>query len=142
MTRTITLSDDHWQTISDALSDFCDEGPPDSPWKSPGLEAAQAALDAALAQPEWPVQDDKTLKSIRETTPRYRMSVIVRTNDSAIDTRMIVIGKALDLSKEILESVSLPERLPPFLYSPATIAECAGGPCQQGPEYCDCGAMP
>jgi hypothetical protein len=114
MTRTITLSDEHWQTISDALSDFCDEGPPDAPWKSPGLEAAQAALDAALAQPEWPVQDDKTLRSIRETTPRYRMSVIVRTNDSAIDTRMIVIWKALDLSKEIFESISLPEQLPPL----------------------------
>jgi hypothetical protein len=40
------------------------------------------------------------------------MSVIVSTNDSAIDTRMIVIWKALDLSKEILESVSLPEQLP------------------------------
>jgi hypothetical protein len=66
MTRTITLSDDHWQTISDALSDFCDEGPPDG-WicrwesQSSGLSAAKAALDAALAQPEQPVQDDKTL---------------------------------------------------------------------------------
>ena len=50
MTRTITLSDDHWQTISDALSDFCDEGPPDW-WKSPVLSAAQAALDAALSPP-------------------------------------------------------------------------------------------
>ena len=66
---------------------------------------------AALAQPK---QDDKTLKSIRETTPRYRMSVIVSTNDSAIDTRMNVIWQALDLSKEILESVSLPEQLPPL----------------------------
>jgi hypothetical protein len=65
----------------------------------------------ALAQPE---QDDKTLKSIRETTPRYRMSVIVSTNDSAIDTRMNVIWQALDLNKEILESVSLPEQLPPL----------------------------
>ena len=65
----------------------------------------------ALAQPE---QDDKTLKFIRETTPRYRMSVIVSTNDSAIDTRMNVIWQALDLSKEILESVSLPEQLPPL----------------------------
>jgi hypothetical protein len=65
---------------------------------------------AALAQPD---QDDKTLKAIRETTPRYRMSVIVSTNDSAIDTRMHVIWQALDPSKEILESVSLPEQLPP-----------------------------
>jgi len=29
----------------------------------------------------------------------------------------------------------------PFLYSPVTIAECAGGPCQYGPEYCDCGSL-
>ena len=72
----------------------------------------QAVEDArvALAQPE---QDDKTLNAIRETTPRYRMSVIVSTNDSAIDTRMNVIWQALDLSKEILESVSFPEQLPP-----------------------------
>jgi hypothetical protein len=73
--------------------------------------AVIAKARAALAQPE---QDDKTLKSIRETTPRYRMSVIVSTNDSAIDTRMNVIWQALDLSKEILESVSLPEQLPPL----------------------------
>jgi hypothetical protein len=66
---------------------------------------------AALAKPD---QDDKTLKAIRETTPRYRMSVIVSTNDSAIDTRMNVIWQALDPSKEILESVSLPEQLPPL----------------------------
>ena len=66
---------------------------------------------AALAQPD---QDDKTLNAIRETTPRYRMSVIVSTTDSAIDTRMNVIWQALDLSKEILESVSLPEQLPPL----------------------------
>ena len=71
--------------------------------------AAKARI--ALAQPD---QDDKTLKAIRETTPRYRMSVIVSTNDSAIDTRMHVIWQALDLSKEILESVSLPEQLPPL----------------------------
>ena len=73
--------------------------------------AVIAKARAALAQPE---QDDKTLKSIRETTPRYRMSVIVSTNDSAIDTRMNVIWQALDLNKEILESVSLPEQLPPL----------------------------
>jgi hypothetical protein len=66
---------------------------------------------AALAQLD---QDDKTLKAIRETTPRYRMSVIVSTKDSAIDVRMNVIWQALDLSKEILELVSLPEQLPPL----------------------------
>ena len=64
-----------------------------------------------LVQPD---QDDKTLNAIRETTPRYRMSVIVSTTDSAIDTRINVIWQALDLSKEILESVSLPEQLPPL----------------------------
>jgi len=75
------------------------------------LMAAMAASAAALAQLD---QDDKTLNAIRETTPRYRMSVIVSTTDSAIDTRMSVIWQALDLSKEILESVSLPEQLPPL----------------------------
>ena len=77
----------------------------------PSSSALVQRTRAALAQPE---QDDKTLKSIRATTPRYRMSVIVSTNDSAIDTRMNVIWQALDLSKEILESVSLPEQLPPL----------------------------
>jgi hypothetical protein len=73
--------------------------------------ALAAEARAALSQPD---QDDKTLNAIRETTPRYRMSVIVSTTDSAIDTRMNVIWQALDLSKEILESVSLPEQLPPL----------------------------
>ncbi len=27
-----------------------------------------------------------------------------------------------------------------YRYSPVTIAEC-GGPCEQGPEYCDCGEI-
>lgn len=51
-TRTVTLSAEHWQRISDALLDCCDEGPPGEGWKSPGLSSAVAALDAALAQPE------------------------------------------------------------------------------------------
>lgn len=58
-------------------------------------------------------QDDATLKSIREHTPRYRMSVIVSTNDCCIDTRMNIIWSALNSDTEILESVSLPEKLPP-----------------------------
>ena len=58
-------------------------------------------------------QDDATLKFIREHTPRYRMSVIVSTNDCCIDTRMGVIWSALNSDTEILESVSLPEKLPP-----------------------------
>lgn len=37
-----------------------------------------------------------------------------RWNDSAIDTRMHVIWSVLDPDTEILESVSLPEKLPPF----------------------------
>jgi len=79
--------------------------PTDGTWEG---NLVKTACDA-LAQPD---QDDKTLKAIRETTPRYRMSVIISTKDSAIDTRMNVIWQALDLSKEILESVSLPEQLP------------------------------
>ena len=75
----------------------------------------KARARAALAHPE-PVseQADSTLRSIRENTPRYRMSVIVSTHDSAIDTRMSVIWSALEPGKEILESVSLPEQLPPL----------------------------
>jgi len=58
-----------------------------------------------------PDQDDATLKSIREHTPRYRMSVIISTNDCCIDTRMGVIWSALNSDTEILESVSLPKKL-------------------------------
>jgi hypothetical protein len=59
-------------------------------------------------------QSDETLRAIRENTPRYRMSIIVSTHDSAIDTRLPVIWSALNLKTEILESVSLPEKLPPL----------------------------
>lgn len=59
-TRTITLPPEHWQRISEALLDCCDEGPPGEGWKSPGLSSAVAALDAALAQPEpvWPTDEE------------------------------------------------------------------------------------
>ena len=72
---------------------------------SPLADRARALLASS------PDQDDATLKSIREHTPRYRMSVIISTNDSCIDTRMNVIWSALNSDTEILESVSLPEKL-------------------------------
>lgn len=61
-----------------------------------------------------PDQDNTTLKSIRDHTPRYRMSIIISTNDACIDTRMHVIWSALNSNTEILESVSLPEKLSPY----------------------------
>ena len=76
------------------------------PWAT-ALERARALLASS------PDQDDATLKSIREHTPRYRMSVIISTNDCCIDTRMNVVWSALNSDTEILESVSLPEKLPP-----------------------------
>ena len=51
-TRTITLSAEHWQRISETLEDCHDEGPKGEGWQSAELSAAAAALDAALAQPE------------------------------------------------------------------------------------------
>lgn len=76
---------------------------------SDAMTRAQAALTQPLLE-----QSDETLKFIRKNTPRYRMSVIVSTHDSAIDTRMHVIWSALDPNNEILESVSIPEQLPPL----------------------------
>ena len=76
---------------------------------SDAMTRAQAALSQPLLE-----QSDETLKYIRKNTPRYRMSVTISTYDSTIDTRMRVIWSALDLNKEILESVSLPEQLPPL----------------------------
>ena len=77
----------------------------------PTRDALLARARALLASS--PDQDDVTLKSIREHTPRYRMSVIISTNDCCIDTLMGVIWSALNSDTEILESVSLPEKLPP-----------------------------
>ncbi len=51
-TRTITLSAEHWQRISETLENCYDEGPPGEGWRSGELSAAAAALNAALEQPE------------------------------------------------------------------------------------------
>ena len=75
---------------------------------------ADVLLRARAALASSPDQDDVTLRSIREHTPRYRMTVIISTNDACIDTRMHVIWSALDSGTEILESVSLPEKLSPY----------------------------
>jgi len=37
-------------------------------------------------------------------------------------------------------ALAQPEPKMVYRYSPVTIAEC-GGPCEQGPEYCDCGEI-
>lgn len=37
-------------------------------------------------------------------------------------------------------ALSQPEPKMVYRYSPVTIAEC-GGPCEQGPQYCDCGEI-
>ena len=77
------------------------------------IDCMQIARRARALLANSPDQDDATLKSIREHTPRYRMSVIISTNDCCIDTRMNVIWSTLNSDTEILESVSLPEKLPP-----------------------------
>ena len=76
--------------------------------KQAGIDSVDRARALLASSPD---QDDATLKSIRESTPRYRMSVTISTNDSSIDTRMNVIWSALNSDTEILESVSLPEKL-------------------------------
>jgi hypothetical protein len=37
-------------------------------------------------------------------------------------------------------ALAQPEPKMIYRYSPVTIAEC-GGPCEQGPQYCDCGQI-
>jgi len=86
---------------------FDNPSPPQ--YKADVLNRARDTLAQALLE-----QSDETLKFIRKNTPRYRMSVTISTYDSTIDTRMPVIWSALDLNREILESVSLPEQLPPL----------------------------
>jgi hypothetical protein len=58
-------------------------------------------------------QSDATLQRIRSTTPRHRLSIIIRTSDTCIDTRVgDPIRAVLDPDREILESISLPHELP------------------------------
>jgi hypothetical protein len=48
-----------------------------------------------------------------------------------------------ELSDRARAALAQPEPQGPKLvyrYSPVTIAEC-GGPCEQGPQYCDCGEI-
>jgi hypothetical protein len=49
---------------------------------------------------------------------------------------------AADVALRLKEWAALdqPEPKMVYRYSPVTIAEC-GGPCEQGPEYCDCGEI-
>ena len=99
---------DQFRTLCAELIDALDSGIPAGRIRmSPLADRARALLASSVDQ------DDATLKFIREHTPRYRMSVIVSTNDCCIDTRMSVIWSALNSDTEILESVSLPEKLPP-----------------------------
>lgn len=58
---------------------------------------------------------DEQLRNIRKTTKRYKISIVITTNDSAIDTRIgSPIWSVLDKNREILESVSLPFILPSY----------------------------
>lgn len=70
---------------------------------------------AALAESEvndHKVASEDTMRRIRSTTKRWKVSVIISTNDSSIDTRIgCGIWKCLDIEREILESVSLPVHL-------------------------------
>lgn len=76
------------------------------------LTRARAAL-AESATSDYKVASEDTMRRIRSTTKRWRVSVIISTDDSSIDTRIgCGIWKCLDIEREILESVSLPEYLP------------------------------
>ena len=85
---------------------------PGGPDGDPLIEQARAAL-AEFGAIDHKVASEDTVRRIRSTTKRWRVSVIITTNDSAIDTRIgCGIWKTLDTEREILESVSLPEYLP------------------------------
>jgi len=74
-------------------------------------DRARAALYESCAS-DYKVASEDTMRRIRSTTKRWRVSVIISTNDSSIDTRIgCGIWKCLDIEREILESVSLPEYL-------------------------------
>lgn len=65
---------------------------------------------------DYEVASDETMRRIRSTTKRYRVRMTFSTNDGCIDNRLgAAIWGVLDTEKEILESMSLPELLPPCL---------------------------
>jgi hypothetical protein len=84
-TRTIALSDEHWQRISEALLDCCDEGPPGEGWKSPSLSSAIAALDAALAQPEPVRPTDEELKDCHGSAFNAEMKASMNDYEPGLD---------------------------------------------------------
>jgi hypothetical protein len=63
--------------------------------------------------------------------------------DRADSTSIAYNARRITRVADLLEHLAQPEPQGPRLiyrYSPVTIAEC-GGPCEQGPEYCDCGEI-
>lgn len=63
---------------------------------------------------DYEVASEETMRRIRSTTKRYRVRMTFSTNDGCIDNRLgAAIWGVLDTEKEILESMSLPELLPP-----------------------------
>lgn len=66
------------------------------------------------------------------------------TNIKQICAQLIELWDAdCDINMEINElraALAEPEPQRCYLYNPVQIAEC-GGPCQQGPEHCDCGEL-
>lgn len=80
-------------------------------WAEAMIEARAALAESATS--DYKVASEDTMRRIRSTTKRWRVSVIISTDDSSIDTRIgCGIWKCLDIEREILESVSLPEYLP------------------------------
>jgi hypothetical protein len=93
------------QLERDALSDFCDEGEPDSPWKSSGLSVAQKALDAALAQPERPVPGTTTTSFELLLSQRLCEGLRITAEKEGI-SKADVVRRALGLYALALEAES------------------------------------
>lgn len=50
------------------------------------------------------------------------------------------MSQVMDLADRARVALAEPELQRRCIYSPVQIAEC-GGPCEQGPEHCDCGEL-
>lgn len=113
MTNQARLEITDWRTVCSELIGALDSGVPAGRIRlSPLARRARAAL-AESATSDYKVASEDTMRRIRSTTKRWRVSVIISTDDSSIDTRIgCGIWKCLDIEREILESVSLPEYLP------------------------------
>jgi hypothetical protein len=94
------------------------------------------AQPAPAAQPEPPTLQEAQANKVHHEAELAGLEAWRRQH--LIQTREVVAGQPAPAVKESLTTAPAPQVR--YSYCPVTIAEC-GGPCEQGPEHCDCGEI-